>query len=144
MHIDGKWALFDDAAVRPIITGEILAADGSWMKFPFLVDTGADRTVFSAAAFEELGLQPTASDESIGGVGGIAESVVVATQIRLTRENSAKVLFRGKYAAVTRIQLLDTCVLGRDVTDLFAVIVDRPGDVVCMLGQRHRYSIQQD
>lgn len=24
------------------------------------------------------------------------------------------------------------------------VIVDRPGDVVCMLGQRHRYSIEHD
>jgi hypothetical protein len=32
-------------------------------------------------------------------------------------------------------------VLGRDITGLFAVIVDRPGDLVCLVGQRHRYSI---
>jgi hypothetical protein len=34
-------------------------------------------------------------------------------------------------------------VLGGDITGLFAVIVDRPGDVVCLLGQRHRYTIEQ-
>jgi hypothetical protein len=28
-----------------------------------------------------------------------------------------------------------------DITGLFAVIVDRPGDLVCLVGQRHRYSI---
>jgi len=35
-------------------------------------------------------------------------------------------------------------VLGRDILDLFAVIVDRPGDVVCLVGQRHRYQIVVD
>jgi hypothetical protein len=32
--------------------------------------------------------------------------------------------------------------LGRDITNLFAVIVDRPGDAVLMLAQRHGYAIQ--
>jgi len=35
------------------------------------------------------------------------------------------------------------CVLGRDITDLFGVIVDRPNGVVRLLGQRHRYIIEQ-
>jgi hypothetical protein len=30
-------------------------------------------------------------------------------------------------------------VLGRDVLGLFAVIVDRPDNTVCRVGQRHRY-----
>jgi hypothetical protein len=34
-------------------------------------------------------------------------------------------------------------VLGRDVTGRFAVIVDRPGSVVCLLGQRHGYRIER-
>jgi hypothetical protein len=34
-------------------------------------------------------------------------------------------------------------VLGRDITGLFAVIVDQPGNVVCLLRQRHRYMIEQ-
>jgi hypothetical protein len=33
-------------------------------------------------------------------------------------------------------------VLGRDITNLFGVIVDRPGDVVCLVGQGHRYLIE--
>jgi hypothetical protein len=34
-------------------------------------------------------------------------------------------------------------VLGRDITRLFAVIIDQPGDIVCLLGQRHQYTIVQ-
>lgn len=61
MRIDGEWALFDDGVARPMISGEIQAADGSWVKFPFLVDTGADRTVLTAAALTQLGLPPITS-----------------------------------------------------------------------------------
>ena len=143
MRIDGKWALFDDGVVRPIASAEVLAADGSWVKLPFLVDTGADRTVFSAAAHAQLGLRPIESSDGISGLGGMTHSVIVETQIRLSRDNSGKVLFRGLYAAVTETETLDICVLGRDILELFAVIVDRPGGVVCMLGQRHRYAIEQ-
>jgi hypothetical protein len=34
-------------------------------------------------------------------------------------------------------------VLGRDITNLFAVIVDRPRDFVGLLGQRHQYVIHE-
>jgi hypothetical protein len=40
------------------------------------------------------------------------------------------------------LEVLDMNVLGRDIAGLFAVIVDRPGNVVCLLGQRHRYIIE--
>jgi hypothetical protein len=56
----------------------------------------------------------------------------------------SKVVFRGLYVAVTELEALDISVLGRDITNLFAVIVDRLHDVVCLLGQRHRYRIEQD
>jgi hypothetical protein len=35
-------------------------------------------------------------------------------------------------------------VLGRDILNLFALIVDRPQETVCLLGQRHRYAIVAD
>lgn len=35
-------------------------------------------------------------------------------------------MFRGQYAAVTEVEALDISVLGRDITGLFAVIVDQP------------------
>ena len=144
MRIDGQWLLCDDGVMRPVISGEILAANGSWEKSEFLVDTGADRTVFSAATLAKLGLQPVAMQEGISGLGGMADAVSVATQIRLTHEDAGKVVFRGQYAAVIELEALDMSVLGRDITDVFAVIVDRLHDVVCLLGQRHRYSIEQD
>ena len=144
MRIDGKWLLGDDGVMRPMISGDILAGNGSWEKSEFLVDTDADRTVFSVATLAKLGLQPIAMQEGISGVGGIAASVIVDTQIRLNREDAGKVVFRGQYAAVTDLEALDINVLGRDITDLFAVIVDRLRDVVCLLGQQHYYTIQQD
>jgi aspartyl protease len=143
MQINGVWLICDDGVVRPLVRGEVLAGDGAWEGVEFLLDTGADRTVFSAATLAKLSLQPVTAQEGISGLGGRADSVIVETQIRLTRETSAKVVFRGRYAAVTELVSLDIDVLGRDITGLFTVIVDQPGDVVCMLGQRHRYTIGQ-
>ena len=144
MRIDGQWLWCDDGIMRPVISGEILAGNGSWEKSEFLADTGADRTVFSAATLAKLGLQPLPIQEGISGLGGMADSVIVETQLRLTREDAGKVVFRGQYAAVTELEALDISVWGRDITRLFAVIVDRLHDVVCLLGQRHRYTIEQD
>ena len=134
----------DDGVVRPMVRGDVLVGDGSWERIEFLVDTGADRTVFSAATLAKLSLQHLTAKEGISGLGGGVDSVIVETQIRLTRENFGKVAFRGQYAAVTELDSLDIDVLGRDITGSFIVIVDYPGDVVCMLGQRHRYRIEHD
>lgn len=101
MRINGEWLLCEDGVVRPVIRGEILASDGSWQRAEFLVDIGADRTVFSAPILSALRLQPRITEERIGGL------------------------------------------VGRDITNLFAVIVDQPGNVICLLGQRHRYVIVQ-
>jgi hypothetical protein len=144
MLISGLWYLCDDGVVRPVIRGEIWAGNGLWLEAPFLVDTAADRTVFSKDVLAALPLQPLASPHQLSGVGGEAASVVIETQIRLHREDSSLVVFRGHYAAFTDLKDLDMSVLGRDITNLFAVIIDRPGDVVCLLGQRHRYVFVQD
>jgi hypothetical protein len=144
MRIDGRWLVCDDGVRRPVISGEIRAADGSWEKSEFLVDTGADRTVFSAATLARLALPPLAMPEGLSGVGGMTAAVSVATWMRLTREDAGKGMFRAQYAAVTELEALDISVLGRDITGLFAVIVDWPRDVVCLVGQRHRYTIEQD
>lgn len=142
MLIRGQWLLGADGVTRPVIAGEIQAANGSWLKAPFLVDTAADRTVFTAAVLQDLGLQPVSSLDQLRGVGGTAASVVVLTAIRLLREDGMEIVFRGQCAAVTELETLDLSVLGRDITNLFALIVDRPGDTVCLLGQRHRYTIE--
>jgi predicted aspartyl protease len=118
MRIDGEWFLFSDGIERPVIRGEILTGDGSWAQTLFLVDTGADRTVFSAGVLSSLGSQPISAQGLLGGLGGLTNSIIVETQIRLTREDNRKVLFRGQYAAVTELESLDISVLGRDITGL--------------------------
>jgi predicted aspartyl protease len=113
MRIDGEWLLCDDGIVRPVIRGEILAGDGTWKAAEFLVDTGADRTVFSAPVMASLGFPSVISRGRLGGVGGAVDSDIVETQVRLTRELAGKIILRGQYAAVTVVEALDISVLGR-------------------------------
>lgn len=143
MLIRGQWYLCEDGIERPVVLGEIFGGEQSWVQVPFLLDTGADRTVLSAPVLSDLNLRSSALPGRLGGVGGLADSVAVKTQIRLPRSTGENVVFRGQYAAITELESLDMSVLGRDVTDLFAVIVDRPGDVVCLMRDRHRYVIRQ-
>ena len=61
MLVGGVWHQCDDGIIRPVIQAEILAHDNSWRKVPFLLDTGADRTVLSADVLTALELMPYAS-----------------------------------------------------------------------------------
>ncbi len=141
MRVNGEWYECDDALVRPVVRSEILAGSGFWEPVLFLVDTGADRTVFSAAMLDILDLGPAKAGERLGGIGGIVESVSVATRIRLPLDDGGKVVLRGEYAAFTKLEALDMSVLGRDVLGMFAVIVDQPAGRVALVAQRHRYAI---
>jgi hypothetical protein len=143
MLLKGEWLLCGDGVMRPVLHGEAEARDGSWAEVNLLVDTGADRTVFSAAALLELGLEPLDVAEGLTGVGGRVSSVVVETRIQFTREDGVPIILRGRYAGTTDPDTLDMSVLGRDIMNHFALIVDRPGDTVCLLGQAHRYVIEQ-
>jgi hypothetical protein len=120
----------------------VLGSDGQWRSAEFLLDSGADRTVFSTNVLGAMKLDEWSPGGEIRGVGGVAATVAVKTQIRLTRENLEKVLFRGEFVGCRDRQLLDMSVLGRDITQLVAVIVDRPGQRVCMLRDEHSYVIR--
>ena len=143
MQIDGEWYLCDDGVVRPIVRGHVRARDGSWLHVPFLLDIGADGTVFDADTSAILGLPSTPPAVRLAGVGGVVPSVAVTTDVRLDRDDGGTVLFRGEYAAFTDSASLDMSVLGRDIIDLFSVIVDRPGDAVLLLRDRHTYRVER-
>ena len=142
MLIAGVWHECDDTIVRPVIRGEIQGADGAWLKVPFLVDTGADVTVLSADVLRALDLPAIDSPGQLGGAGGVVESVVVAAEIRFTHDKGGKATFKGDFAGCKNPTHLDMSVVGRDILDLFALIVDRQGDVIALLGQRHSYAIE--
>jgi hypothetical protein len=142
MLIPGTWSVCDDGVTRPVLRGRVETADGKWEVVPFLVDTGADCTLFSAAVLATLGLSAAAGPHALGGIGGSTEFVSIETRIQFTQEDGSPVFFRGRYTALSTLHTLDMRVLGRDILNLFALIVDRPNGVVCLLGQRHRYTIE--
>jgi hypothetical protein len=141
MQISGRWHPGKDGIWRPLIEGEVQTVQGRWRTVDFLVDTGADQTAFSADIVRLLGLPVTATPYRLEGLGGRVRLEEVETTIHLFQERGAAIAFRGRYAAISDPEALEMSVLGRDILDLFAVIVDRPGEVVCMVGQRHRYQI---
>ena len=136
MLICGQWLLCDDGVRRPIFRVEIESSTGSWIEAPFLVDMGADRTVFSAAIAAVLGLSPAQASHQLLGVGGISASILLSTTIRFATDSGTKIVFRGDFAAFTSLEALDMSVLGRDILNLFAVIVDRPQETVWLVLQR--------
>ncbi len=142
MQISGEWLRCLDGGTRPIVRGEVLGGDGHWREIELLVDTGADRTVLCAEDFNRGQFIPVETDRHIGGVGGVVRSVAVDTQLRLKRSDGQQVLLRGQFAACTEPDSLDMSILGRDILDMFALIVDRRADTVAILGGNHRYSIQ--
>ena len=141
MLLKGEWFLCSDGFVRPVVRGEVLAQDGTWVAAPFLIDTAADCTAFSANILDVLGLPTIDPSHRLGGVGGVAACVTVSTQIRIPREADVPVVFTSRYAAFTDPGSADMSVLGRDVLDLFAVIVDRRRNIVCLMCQRHDYTV---
>ena len=141
MLLPGYWLLCDDGALRPVFRGEMTAADGSAIPVEFLADTGADRTVLCGALLERLGLPSVPAPQQLGGVGGKATTVLVDGAIQLRRDDGGTAVLRGQFAAFTVLEVLDMSVLGRDITNLFTLIVDRPRDLVCLLGPGHQYAI---
>ena len=74
--------------------------------------------------------------------GGLAPSVWVQTSLRLQRDDGGTVTFKSHFVGFTALAALDMSLLGRDVLNFFAVIVDQPHNVVCLLTERHQYVIQ--
>src|SRR5688572_28476577 len=58
MRIVGEWLPFDDGFTRPVVWAKVLRADGELHVDRFLVDSGADRTVFCATFWQLLHRQP--------------------------------------------------------------------------------------
>ena len=107
MRFDGEWLTCDDGIVRPIVRCEVLGSDGQWRSVEFLLDSGADRTVLSTNVLGAMKLDEWLPGAEIRGVGGVAATVAVKTQIRLTRENFEKVVFRGEFVGCRDGNLLD-------------------------------------
>jgi len=143
MQIIGEWYLFDDGIERPAVMVWLQRGDGEPLLVPVLIDSGADRTVFSANLLPELEPLATAApaDRSLAGVGGSVEYRLLPTSIVLVRDDGMPVAVKGEFAVFTDLDSSDVSVLGRDVLDNFAVIIDRPANLVLLLALRHSYRV---
>jgi hypothetical protein len=141
MRINGRWLADAEWTIRPTMPVIIQADDGTWRDYDSLVDTGADRTVFSASLVNDLGL-PSSPALLLSGVGGLTPYVWVQTRLRLKRDDGGTITFPNRFVGLTSIAALDMSVLGRDVLSTFAVIVDKPNNIVSLLAPRHQYAIQ--
>jgi hypothetical protein len=143
MRIVGDWFLFDDGESRPILRAKVWTAQGTTVTEQFLVDTGADRTAFTAALLQQLALpvESAPADERLVGIGGVAAYVIVESAIELTRDDGGPAVVRGKFTAFTDPGSTDMSVMGRDVLSNFHVIVSRPNSEVLLLAPRHRYEV---
>jgi hypothetical protein len=145
MRIVGDWFLFADGEIRPILRAKLQTGHGTMVTEQFLVDTGADRTVFTAALLQQLALpvEQAPLDEGLLGIGGAASYVIVESVVELTRDDGGPAMVRGKFAAFTDPLTTDLSVMGRDVLNNFDVIVSRPHSEVLLLAPRHHYQVVQ-
>lgn len=142
MRIHGGWYEAEGRLPQPVLIALVQAADGSWINCPFLIDTGADSTVLDAKTIQQLGRPTTLAQTQLGGIGGAVETVTVWTTLRFPLPNGGNANIEGAYSAFEVEGALEMSVLGYDVLHLFALIVDRPGNTVCLLTPPDHYTIQ--
>jgi hypothetical protein len=110
----------------------------------FLIDSGADRTVFSAHLLENLHLTTIQVQEGMGlvGVGGECGFVVVKTVVELRRDDGGVASMHGEFAAFTDTEASDLSILGRDILHHFDLILGRKHGEILLLAPPHSYRVQ--
>lgn len=143
MRIPGSWVLFEDGETRPIVRVLVQTGGGTAVAEQFLIDTGADRTVFSYALLGQLDQPqaPAPAELQLSGISGSAAFVLVESVLELSRDDGVPARVRGTFAAFTDPLATDVSILGRDVLNHFDVILSRRNNEVLLLSQRHRYQI---
>ena len=145
MLITGKWQIGDDGVLRPLVRAVVSGIDGRLVADDFLIDSGADRTVLSAALLARLSL-PTRSAPSgsiLSGIGGGCAFVLVTSAVEFIREDGGVVRVRGEFAGFTDPTATDLSILGRDVLDNFDLIISWRRSEVLLLAPRHYYRIER-
>jgi len=128
MLIAGKWQVGDDGVLRPLVRAAVSGIDGRLVADDFLIDSGADRTVLSAALLARLSL-PTRSAPSgstLSGIGGGCAFVLVTSAVEFIREDGGAVRVRGEFAGFTDPTATDVSILGRDVLNRLDILFRGP------------------
>lgn len=143
MEIAGEWLPCPDGAVRPFVRIGVVANDGTSYFDYFLIDTGADATVFSRGFFARLRLptKPAPAGVTVVGIGGASNIVLAEATLEFLSTDGIVARVRGEFACFTDPAAADYSVLGREVLDHFDLIVSRPRNQIRLLAQNHYYQI---
>jgi hypothetical protein len=145
MRIVGEFLPCTDGEIRPVVRVYVPDASGTECRAWFLVDTGADRTVFTTGFFQSLNLPSSAALPSLGlaGVGGRSGYVLIRTTLTMYADDNSPARIQGEFAAFTDPAAADMSILGRDILDHFDVIVSRRRNEVLLLALNHDYRIER-
>jgi gag-polyprotein putative aspartyl protease len=144
MQILGTWLPCADGIARPVVRVAVEGIAGLSHHDDFLIDTGADATVLSAALLLRLQLppQPPSAGLALQGISGNSPFVAVSTVLVFTRDDGGIARVQGQFAAFTDPAASDLSILGRDVLNHFHLIVSRPLHEIRLLVGNHRYVVQ--
>jgi hypothetical protein len=143
MLIEGEWHIASDGVTRPIVKATVVGAGGARFWESFLIDTGADRTVFSADFLKRLKLPlrlPPAT-ERLQGISGKGNFVLLSAIMVFVRDNGGHAIVRGEFAGFIDPEATDLSVLGRDVLNNFDLIISRRRDQILLLAPKHQYQV---
>jgi hypothetical protein len=145
MVIAGNWRLFDDGITRPIVRAKVVGGDGTPRGENFLIDSGADRSVFSAALLQRLGLpaRNVQPNFTLSGIGGTSECVLVTTVMEFIRDGGGSVRVRGEFAGFIDPTATALSVLGRDVLDNFDLVLGRRRNEILLLAPNRQYRVER-
>jgi hypothetical protein len=145
MRIVGEWHVGTDGTYRPTVKARVHTGHGSFVVERFLVDSGADRTVFCASLLAALGLpqQPPPPGSALAGVGGSTGYVVIHTTVELVADDNSPARMQGSFWTFTDPSAADESILGRDVLNHFHLIISRPANEVLLLALNHQYRVER-
>lgn len=143
MLVRGEWQLGDDGVMRPTVRARV-GGDGSPVPENFLIDSGADRTVLSAVVVTRLQIPGKSAPPgfTLSGIGGTSTFILVTTVVEFSRDDGGPVRLRGEFAGFTGPTATDLSILGRDVLDLFDLVLSRRRNEILLLASRHQYRIE--
>lgn len=143
MRIVGEWHTCSDLEVRPVVQADVTDGGGQLRREYFLVDSGADHTVFTAPLLARLNLQPVAVPPgfAVVGVRGRPAFVAVHTPLTFWGDDGSPARIHSDFLAFTNPADADLSILGRDVLNLFHVIISRRLNEVLLLALNHEYRV---
>jgi hypothetical protein len=144
MRIDGRWHLFKDGVLRPVVDAAVQTSAGTLQPVMLLLDAGADRTVFDSTLRSFLLSLALPEDETpeLGGIGGKVDCIFIQTGLAFVSVDGRRATVHGPFGVFGDPDSSDVSILGRDVTNNFDVIYSYQKREVILLAPPHIFQVQ--